>query len=134
MTKRILAIVAGILSAGIVLMALESLGHLIVPPPIGVNYNNPAELTAAMSKMPAISLWFVIIAWVIGNGIGCTVAYFMNPKGATVSISVVTILMLAGIAVNATNVPHPPWMLTIGAVGVIGSALVVWWYTKRKSM
>ena len=62
MGRRILAVVAGIVTAFILVMLIEWLGHLIIPPPEGIDPADPESIRAMMDQISPLSLIMVAIA------------------------------------------------------------------------
>lgn len=128
MIKFIIAVMAGVLTAMIVISAVEYVSHMTFPVPAGTNPTQPLD---AMN-LPVAALSLVVAGWTLGALIGGLVGSLMYPRGSRWTVSIVTLLLLAGIAVNGTSVPHPVWMLTAGALGVVASGAVVWWFAGRR--
>ncbi len=119
---------AGVLTAMIVISAAEYVSHMAFPVPVGTNPSQPVD---AMN-LPVGVLSLVVVGWTLGALVGGFVASLMYPRGTRWTVSMVTLLLLAGIAVNGTSVPHPVWMLTAGALGVVASGVVVWWFAGKR--
>ncbi len=107
MPRIILGTLAGIVAAGLTVFAIESLGHLIFPPP-GIDLANPAALATIIDQLPVGALVAVMIAWMAGAFGGGAVAAKISRVPWTAWI--VGAFMLAGGAWSMYVIPHPTWM------------------------
>ena len=121
--KRLLAIVAGVLSGGIAVALVESIGHMIWPPPEGIDITNPEDLAAIMDTIPTAAIAAVLVAWIMGALVGGFAAKKLDKSESNVS-SLVTgvVLMTFGIA-TMIAIPHPIWMWILGVITPIPAAL-----------
>lgn len=107
MGKRILAVLAGLITGMIVIGLVEYISHQIYPPPADFDYTNKEALAELMKNIPVGALIIVIIAWAAGSFAGGFVASKIGrEKGITLGLIVGAILMLAGI-INMLMIPHP---------------------------
>ncbi|MEZ5924168.1 MAG: hypothetical protein R3D57_07265 [Hyphomicrobiaceae bacterium] len=108
MLRIILGIFAGFIAAAVIVLAIESLGHLIFPPPPGIDLANPEALASIIDQLPIGALVAVIIAWFAGAfGGGATAAKISRLSW---SAWVVGTFMLAGGLWSMLVIPHPLWM------------------------
>lgn len=111
--RRLLAVVAGVL-AGIVAIAMaEFVGHLIFPPPEGMDISDPASIAAAMEQISIGALVAVLVAWGIGSMVGGFVAARIDGKTGPGALMVGAVLLLAAI-INMLMIPHPVWFWVLG--------------------
>lgn len=124
MLRIILGTLAGIVAAGLIVLAIESLGHMIFPPP-AIDLANPEALATIINRLPLGALIAVIVAWIAGSFGGGSIA----AKIARVPWSawVVGALMLAGGAWSMVVIPHPLWM----KLALIPATLLPAWYAGR---
>lgn len=114
MLRPILGTLAGVVVGVFVVGLVESVGHMIFPPPEGVNLKNPEELTAIMNTIPLGAKISVLIAWGIGVFVGGVAALFIA-KSETWPVWAVGAVLLLGGFYTMTTIPHPIWMI-LGAV------------------
>jgi hypothetical protein len=109
--RRVLAIVAGIVTA----MAVVSLADLLIgrvfPMPVGTDVRDAVSMAAAIASMPTIALALLILGWALGTGIGAFTALI------SVGLIVAVVLLLATIS-NLLALPHPRWMWPAALVSV----------------
>lgn len=108
MLRIILGTIAGIVAAGLIVFALEAIGHLIFPPPPGIDPANPDAMATVIDQLPFGALAAVMIAWMAGAfGGGALAAWIARRPWAT---WIVGLFMLAGGAWTMAMIPHPLWM------------------------
>ncbi|WP_421788423.1 hypothetical protein [Hyphobacterium sp.] len=109
MLRIILGIVAGLVAAVVTVMIVETIGHMIFPPPEGVDITDPEQLAAIMSEIPLGAKITVLVAWAIGIFIGGTLAILISKRNW--SAWIVGLAVLAMGIVTMTMIPHPVWMM-----------------------
>ncbi|MCK6623004.1 MAG: hypothetical protein HUU32_18855 [Calditrichaceae bacterium] len=67
MMRSVLAVIAGVVAAGIIIALVEMAGQQIYPLPEGVNPADPESVKAAMANIPTGGLLFVLLAWALGS-------------------------------------------------------------------
>lgn len=107
--KQIIAVIGGIVVGMIVIGLTEGLGHLIFPPPAGLDLSDMEQVASYMPDAPIISLLWVALAWVVGTFVGGAIATMIGKEfGRTPAYFVGGILSLSGI-LNLVKIPHPTW-------------------------
>jgi len=114
MLRPILGTLAGVFVGVIVVALIESFGHVIFPPPEGVNLKNPDELNAIMDTIPLGAKVSVLVAWGAGVFAGAVTALLIA-KSETWPAWAVSAVLLAGGFYTMVTIPHPIWMI-FGAV------------------
>lgn len=121
--NRLLAILAGVLSGGITVALVESAGHLIWPPPEGVDITNPEALAAIMDTIPTLAIAAVLVAWIIGAFVGGFVAKKVEKSDGRVASLVTGALLMSFGIMTMIAIPHPIWMWILGVLTPIPAAL-----------
>ena len=107
--RKIVAVVAGAIVAGLVVGLVEMMGHLIFPPPAGLDISKPEDQARLMEVIPMGAKIAVVLAWFIGSFAGAAVAMLISkhafPGG------VVAGLMVAASVATTQMFPHPVWMM-----------------------
>lgn len=116
MMRSAFAGIAGVVSAIIIVFVAEAVGHMIFPPPEGVDLNDPDQLRAIMSEIPLGAKIAVLVAWGLGTFGGGLVGVLLSGRKAWPA-TVVALVMLAAAGFTLYSIPHPLWM--IGATLVI---------------
>jgi len=116
MMRSVLAVIAGVVAAGIIIALVEMAGQQIYPLPEGVNPADPESVKAAMANIPTGGLLFVLLAWALGSfGGGWLAARIATQSRVLHGIIVGGIMLLAGI-VNMAMIPHPLWFWVVGVL------------------
>lgn len=136
MLRSILGVVAGLISAFVVISVVEMLGHVIYPPPAGIDFSDPESIRKVMGDLPFGSLVFVLMAWLIGTLVGTLIAGSIARKKERLFGSIVGgLLLVSGIA-NMVMIPHPVWFMIIGILvfpiaAYLGSGMAISRNTKN---
>lgn len=120
MLRKILAVVAGVVTCVLVVFVVEAIGHLVYPPPPGVDLHDPEAVKSLISTLPAGALLFVVLAWVLGAFAGGAVAGLIG-RSLVPAILIGAIELLFGI-MTMVMIPHPVWMIALGVLLPIPSA------------
>lgn len=114
--KSALAVIAGLIVGVIVIMIVEAIGHMIYPPPEGVDLKDPAQLAAIMDSIPLGAKIAVLVAWGLGIFAGGVTAVKIS-GGKTWPAKAIAAILFAGAIATMFMIPHPVWMIA-GAVVV----------------
>jgi hypothetical protein len=125
MLKKSLAVIAGILSGGIIISLVESLGKFVHPVPENFDFNNKKALAEFVSNAPPMAFAIIILAWACGAFVAGLVSEAIGKgPGAVLSVVAGSILMLGGL-INLIMLPgHPVWFWVIGLGVYIPSAFL----------
>ncbi|MGE0606491.1 MAG: hypothetical protein AB7O62_05130, partial [Pirellulales bacterium] len=118
--RSVLAVVLGVLAAGLLIGLLEALGHLVFPPPAGLDPSDAASL----AQLHAGHFLAVLLAWGVGTLGGAWVAgKVARHEIVTHGLIVGGLLMAAGIW-QMLQFPHPVWFWIVGLLEFIPAAYV----------
>jgi hypothetical protein len=124
MTKRLLAVIGGILLGATVIFLVESLIHTYYPPPEGLDVTDKAALAEFVATLPLGALLGVLLAW----GAGAFVAGWFGAWVSPVSPLRHSLLCGIGLTVmalmNMVNIPHPGWFWVPGLLVHLPLALL----------
>ena len=110
----------GVVCGGITVGLCEALGHLIWPPPEGVDFSDPAAIQAVMAAMPVGAFLALIGAWFAGALVGSGVAFSMSRNMAIGwAAGAMTVL---GTVANLVFLPHPMWVTVLGPLAALAGA------------
>lgn len=107
--RAIVATIAAMLVAGVVVGLTEAAGHLIFPPPPGIDVTNPADQARLMELVPLGAKIAVVFAWFLGALAGCSVATVIGRT--TLPGWIVAALLIAASLFTTQMFPHPLWMI-----------------------
>ena len=109
MTRKILSVIAGLVTGFILIMLVETISHKIYPPP-KVDFSNSEILKKLMHEAPVGALLLIVAAWAVGSFGGGMVATLVSKELKPVYALIVgALLTLAGLG-NLLMLPHPAWM------------------------
>lgn len=125
MGRTILAVVAGAVVMWLTIFVLEFVGHMLFPPPPGLNPQSQADLAAIMAQAPVGSMAMLVVAWVAGAFTGGYTAARIShthKRGAAIAVA---LLVMAGVVGMIWLIPdHPIWVSALGLLLPIPMALV----------
>ncbi|MFO0811264.1 MAG: hypothetical protein U0746_21760 [Gemmataceae bacterium] len=114
MGRSILAVVLGAILAVIAIATVESVSHIVYPPPPGLSPNDMEAVREYMAKIPTGALLMVALAWLVGATVGgWFAAWFARRSPAVCAWIVCGLVLLAGLA-NLLILPHPTWFWPVG--------------------
>jgi hypothetical protein len=120
--RGLLAVLLGIVTFGVVVMVGEMVGHMIFPPPPGLDPHNPESFAAAMKLLPIGALISVMVAWGLATFAGAWVAARVAPGGRLAfGIGIGVLALRAGVA-TMMMIQHPLWMWIVGVVEFLPAA------------
>jgi hypothetical protein len=124
MLRSLLAIVAGLITAMLVIFGVEAAGMLLFPPPVGMRLETEADLArlVAMSS-PAAKAWLVF-GWALGSFVGAWVAARISVRHRRIAALAVALFIVAGTVMNAMVIAHPMWMNLLGLLLPVPLALL----------
>ena len=122
--RSVLGVFVGAVAAGIVIGAVEGVGHLIYPLPPGVDMADAESLRAAMADVPAGALLIRLLGWGLGSLAGGWVAALVAGRSPMTHAFVVGLILTAAGISNLMVMPHPAWFLFLGLLIFMPAALV----------
>jgi len=125
MLRRLLAVVAGLVTGMIIVALVEGAGHALWPPPAGTDLRDPEQLKALLPTLPIGALLAVVVAWALGAFGGGWMAATLarSPREALV----VGFLLLCLGVLTMVQIPHPLWMWVAGVAVPLPAA----WFGAR---
>lgn len=125
MGRAILGVLAGLATMFIVIMCIEYVGHMVYPPPPGLDPMVTEDLAAIMAAQPAAAKAFVVVAWVVGAFAGGWVAAKISRTYPRAAAVIVALVVMAGVVGMILHLPgHPQWMAALGLLLPIPAALL----------
>ena len=123
MFRTLAGIALGIVVAGVVVYAVDMLGHSVYPLPADLNYDDMDAVRQFVNGQSAGAKAFVLAAFLAGGFAGSFAAgWFMGP-GHPVATMLPALLVAGGVWAMHQMAPHPLWMVAAG----IGGAIVLGW-------
>jgi hypothetical protein len=122
--RKLLAAVAGIAVAMLAIWAVESLGHLVYPPPADIEFGDPDEVRAFMATLPVGSILFVGAAWAAGAFLGTLAGASLSRTKPLPYAVLVGGIVLAGAITMLLIIPHPWWFTISAPLAIIVAAFL----------
>ena len=116
MGRTILGILAGMVTAWLLIMVCQFASGLLYPPPPGMDLRQPEQLAAFIAQAPLAAMVLVVASWVLGAFIGGWVAAKIAREHPQFAALMIGVLVLAGVVANNTMIPHPLWMTVLGVL------------------
>ena len=126
MIRSTLAGVAGLAISVLIVMVNERIGHMIYPPPEGLDFSDPDVTRPYLASLPAWALLQLIVGWMLGVFAGILVASAIGNAKPLIYAVIIGGLILAATIANLILIPHPMWFNVIGPAAILASA----WYAK----
>jgi hypothetical protein len=103
------AVLLGAVAATLLVLAIETVGHLVFPPPAGLDLNDPEQRRTFMAQLPLGAFVFVLVGWGIGTLAGSWLAARVAGQAPLVHGLVVGALFLLTAIATMLMLPHPLW-------------------------
>jgi membrane protease YdiL (CAAX protease family) len=123
MGRVILAVVAGCVLSVLIVAGVDTLAHMVYPPPAGLDPRDPAAMRTLVAQMPAGAFVIIVCGWMLAAGFGAWLATKLSRTSKTWPGYVVGGITFAATAFNLWAIPHPIWVV---AAAVIGIPLATW--------
>ncbi len=131
MFRNILAVVLGIVTAVIVVFAVEALGHAIYPPPANLDFADKEVMRAYIAGLPLAALLFVMAAWIAATFAGGMLACYIARQQPLVYAGIVGAMVLLGTVINLLSIPHPLWFAIVSVAAIV---ITIWATARLGSM
>ena len=120
--RSILSVVAGAAAAVVLIGVMETAGHLVYPPPAGIDMGKPETIKAAMAGMPVGAFLSIILGWGVGTFGGAWVAARLAGRSPLVHGLVIGVLSLSAGVAMMVMMPHPLWVCVLGVAVFLPAA------------
>lgn len=132
MLRTILGIILGVIAMAISVSGFESLGHMLYPPPPGLDPNDLAQLDSIVAAAPVGAMAMLVAGWCLGTLIGGGIAARLA-RHPRVAACVVALVVITGVVGMAFLLPsHPTWVAALGILLPVPLALGVAKVTGRR--
>ena len=124
MLRNVLAFVIGVVTAFVTVMLVDKVGHIVYPPPAGLDFSDPDAIRPYLATLPIGAFLFILASSVVAAFDGTLVACLIGTVKPRVFGSVVGGFVFAASVANFIAIPHPLWLALATLVGVILSTLL----------
>jgi hypothetical protein len=111
--RNVLAVIAGLVIGIVINMILISISPMIVPPPAGVDVNDPASLSRAIHLFEPRHFIMPFLAHALGTLAGALTAYLIAASYKARFAYVIGILFLCGGIAASFMIPAPTWFIAL---------------------
>ena len=126
MLRDVAATVVGLAVAIAVIMGIQSIGHVIWPPPEGLDWNDTEVVQTYVSQLPFAALLFPILSYFLGALAGPVVASKIGTARPIVFGGIIGLVLLAFTIANLIQIPHPHWFSALAVAAVpVGAWLAI---------
>ena len=129
MVRTILGLLAGLVVGVVLVGLLEMAGHMIYPPPPGLDPRDPSGMAALVAAMPIGAKIAVVVAWALGALGGALTAGLIARRAWT--FWVVGGLLAVAAVYTVLMIPHPVWMRIAAVAAPLLGAWTGGWLAVR---
>ncbi len=119
MGRKILAVVAGLVTGFILAAIFETFDTFLYPPPPELDRSNIEQMNAYIQTLPIGAFLILLAAWVVATFGGGVVAWIIAKEKPMMFASIIGALLLAASVVNLVMIPHPTWFSISAVVGIL---------------
>ena len=124
MKRKIIPIIAGLVTAVVTLLIAETINANLHPAPTALNFKDSVAVKIFYENEP-LSLWLLVLAgWLSGSLLcGFFIKFISKSDNKKLPIIAGFILTLSTIA-NFFSLPHPTWFIIVGLLIFVPSTLL----------
>ena len=113
MLRNVLAVLAGLVTGGAVNMGLLVLGMSLIPPPPGVDFNNPESLKANIHLFEPKHFVTPFLAHALGTFVGALAAWLLAVSNKAPLAWLIGAFFLCGGIAASFMIPAPKWFIAL---------------------
>lgn len=113
LARNVLAVIAGIVAGSLVNMALITVSPSVVPPPAGVDVNDPESLRRSIHLFNPRHFLMPFLAHALGTLAGSLAAFLAAATHRTQLAFVIGAVFLCGGVAATFMIPAPAWFLAL---------------------
>lgn len=122
MFRNAVAIVAGLAGAVFLIFIVQKVGHVLFPPPAGLDINDVQAARNYVAQLPLLALLFPVFSYGIGAFCGSLIACTIGTARPMILGGIVGLIILAMTIGNLIWIPHPHWFSALAIAVVVGGA------------
>lgn len=124
MKRKIFAVVLGVITAVVLIIAIEALGHFLFPLPAGMDVTDTDAMKAYVMTLPVTALLIVMAAWIVATLVGGVLACFVARETPLIYSAIIGGLVLLGTIINLMSLPHPLWFSITSVLAIIATIFI----------
>jgi predicted ferric reductase len=111
MGRRILAVIAGIVTGVVTVFIFDSVLQVLYPfPTEGIDFKNPEAIKGLISRTPIGFKLGMYLGWILSAILGAFVTSKIDKQNWKRSSIIIGGVLMVGAILNLVNIPHPVWM------------------------
>ncbi|WP_426479090.1 hypothetical protein ACP3T3_06470 [Chryseobacterium sp. CBSDS_008] len=114
MLRRILAVLAGLITGSICITVVEKIGHSLYPPPPEAAAGDMEALKIYVGQAPFMALFFIIIAYALAAVVSGFTATKISNDGKLTAALICGIIFLLMTLYMMISLPAPIWFWILG--------------------
>lgn len=117
MVRKILAVIAGLLSAILIFMIMQAIGGAIYGKPQmpeGGGMPDPAAMAEYIKGLPIGAFVLLALGYIIGSTAGGFIARKISLSDSLVVPVIIGVVLTLAWVANISMVPHPIWLTVVG--------------------
>jgi len=123
MFRNLGAIVIGVITAFGTVMLVDKIGHMVYPPPPGLDFTNPDAIRPYLATLPIPAFLFILASSVVAAFVGTFIACCIGTANPRIFGAAVGGIVFAASVANFIAIPHPLWLSLATLSGIILSTL-----------
>lgn len=126
MARKILAIIAGVVTGFIIVFIGDATVRAVDPPPLGLNYMDKNVMMDYITTIPTYVLVIMVLFWMISAFTGGLVSAVICKREWRSCALITGSILLASALLNLimTAPAHPAWMWIAALAGYVPAALL----------
>ena len=113
--RTVAAIFLGMLTAIVLIVAVELIQSFVYPPPPGFDSSSPEQMSEYVTRIPQ---WFLAVGVVFWALTACVSTWLARITGNRYASTVVGLLLLAMLVFNIALLPYPVWFKVANLVAI----------------
>jgi len=127
MIRNAAAFVIGIVIAFLTVQLIDMLGHMVFPPPAGLDFSDPSAVKPYLATLPVGAFLFILASSVVAAFAGTFAACHIGTTTPLNCAIVVGGIVFAKTVANFIAIPHPLWL----SIGTLAGIVVSAWFAAR---
>jgi hypothetical protein len=133
--KRVLAVIAGVITGFVVIFVGDATAHSLHPMPLGLNHMDKNVMLNYIAGIPKYVMVVLVVFWLLSAFLGGLVAGFLFKSQWRSAAATTGAILLAANLLNLimTAPAHPVWMWICAIAGILPFAFIGGWIVRPKT-
>ena len=125
MARNVIAVIIGIIVAGVVIFSVQQVNERLFPLPDGLTIEDREGMIAHIKTLPTLAFIIVLLSYLLGTIAGCFVALKIASSHFLPICLIVAGFLLIMSIINLITIPHPLWFSLVNLAIYIPTALFI---------